>query len=162
MKNNKGFSLVELIVVIAIMAILAAVAIPTFATFINKANVASDVSFINDLTYSAELAHAATADKVKDMKVELNADGTIKSATYDVYASDGTTKKGFVKITVANGKGTAAVEAAEGYSLDRDDAQTAADTIDWAYKFKSTKKAGICQIDTSDAKKLTGTATNNS
>ena len=56
MRNNKGFSLVELIVVIAIMAILAAVAIPTFATFIGRANEASDNSFLNDIEYALELA----------------------------------------------------------------------------------------------------------
>lgn len=54
--NNKGFSLVELIVVIAIMAILAAVAIPTFATFITKAQDASNVQEVADLAYAAELA----------------------------------------------------------------------------------------------------------
>ncbi len=58
MKNNKGFSLVELIVVIAIMAILAAVAIPTFAGFIGKAQTASDESFLNDIEYALELASA--------------------------------------------------------------------------------------------------------
>ena len=58
MKNNKGFSLVELIVVIAIMAILAAVAIPTFASFITKANKASDESYMNDIKYAVELALA--------------------------------------------------------------------------------------------------------
>ena len=51
MKNNKGFSLVELIVVIAIMAILAAVAIPTFAHFINKAHEASDNDLLNNINY---------------------------------------------------------------------------------------------------------------
>ena len=54
--NNKGFSLVELIVVIAIMAILAAVAIPTFATFITKAQDASNVQEVADLAYAADLA----------------------------------------------------------------------------------------------------------
>ena len=73
--NNKGFSLVELIVVIAIMAILAAVAIPTFATFITKANVASDVSFVNDLTYAAKLAHTATGGSVTNVQVEVDEDG---------------------------------------------------------------------------------------
>ena len=58
MRNNKGFSLVELIVVIAIMAILAAVAIPTFAGFITKANKASDESYMNDIEYAIELALA--------------------------------------------------------------------------------------------------------
>ena len=56
MRNNKGFSLVELIVVIAIMAILAAVAIPTFSSFITKAQDSSNVQEIADLTYAAELA----------------------------------------------------------------------------------------------------------
>ena len=156
--NNKGFSLVELIVVIAIMAILAAVAIPTFATFINKANVASDVSFINDLEYSAQLAHTATADTVKNVKVTLKADGTIEKATYEVYAQDGTTKKATVTITVNSGTGTAAVANESGYVVTVEDATTASATIDWSYKFKSTKAAGTYQIDTNDAKKISGPA----
>ena len=49
--NNKGFSLVELIVVIAIMAILAAIAIPTFAHFITKANEASDAELLHNINY---------------------------------------------------------------------------------------------------------------
>lgn len=161
MKNNKGFSLVELIVVIAIMAILAAVAIPTFATFITKANVASDVSFINDLEYAAQLAHTATADTVSGVKVTLKTDGSIASATYDVTKHDGTAKGSIVitvndndTITVKDGTGSETSDLAK-------DAQTAAATIDWTYKFKSTKKAGDCQIDTTDAKKLSGTATTN-
>ncbi len=58
MRNNKGFSLVELIVVIAIMAILAAVAIPTFAGFITKANKGNDESLLNDIEYAVELDRA--------------------------------------------------------------------------------------------------------
>lgn len=159
MKNNKGFSLVELIVVIAIMAILAAVAIPTFATFINKANVASDVSFINDLTYSAELAHAATADKVKENSVKVTVDdkGNITKAEY-IVQDDKNTVLGTITITVASGKATK-VEVSENSTVDKSDAETAVATIDWSYKFKSTKAEGFCQIDADDAKKLTGTAT---
>ncbi len=144
MKNNKGFSLVELIVVIAIMAILAAVAIPTFATFINKANVASDVSFINDLEYSAQLAHTATGDKVSEIKVELNADGTVKNATYKVSAQDGTVK-GTVTIPVNNGvAGTPTLSS--GATVEVEDAEATAATIDWTYKFKSEKN-GTYWID---------------
>lgn len=58
MRNNKGFSLVELIVVIAIMAILAAVAIPTFAGFITKANKGNDESLLNDIEYAVKLDRA--------------------------------------------------------------------------------------------------------
>ena len=57
MKNNKGFSLVELIVVIAIMAILAAVAIPTFAHFITKANQASDDELLHNINYIFTIAN---------------------------------------------------------------------------------------------------------
>ena len=55
MKNNKGFSLVELIVVIAIMAILAAVAVTSFAIYIDRANDAADFEYLSNLTYFAEL-----------------------------------------------------------------------------------------------------------
>ena len=55
MKNNKGFSLVELIVVVAIMAILAAVAVVSFSIYIDRANDAADFDYLSNLTYLAEL-----------------------------------------------------------------------------------------------------------
>ena len=70
--NNKGFSLVELIVVIAIMAILASVAIPTFATFIGKAQQASDIDFMNQVESAAELAFATKTEGVSAIAVKLN------------------------------------------------------------------------------------------
>lgn len=42
MRNNKGFSLVELIIVIAIMAILVGVMAPQLIKYIEKTNVSSD------------------------------------------------------------------------------------------------------------------------
>ena len=56
MKNNKGFSLVELIVVIAIMAILAAVAVVGFSMYIPKAQQANDKQLISDIEYAMTLA----------------------------------------------------------------------------------------------------------
>ena len=43
MKNNQGFTIVELVIVIAVVAILAAVMIPTFSAIIKKANISSDI-----------------------------------------------------------------------------------------------------------------------
>ena len=44
MKNNRGFTIVELVIVIAVIAVLAAVMIPTFSGIVKKANVSADIS----------------------------------------------------------------------------------------------------------------------
>ncbi|MBQ7379712.1 MAG: type II secretion system protein [Clostridia bacterium] len=119
MKNNKGFSLVELIVVIAIMAILAAVAIPTFATFIDKANKASDESFVNDLEYALELA------LIEDGK-ELNEAITITTV-------DGAVTE--VKLGTTVIYGTVDEKAVDTYSLDS--------VIDFDYSFKKYEAHSI-------------------
>jgi prepilin-type N-terminal cleavage/methylation domain-containing protein len=43
MRNNKGFTIVELVIVIAVVAILASVLIPTFSGIVKKANISSDM-----------------------------------------------------------------------------------------------------------------------
>ena len=120
MKNNKGFSLVELIVVIAIMAILAAVAIPTFATFITKANEASDISFMNDLEYAIELAYTTEGKDVDTIKVTLNDDKTVNKVEVK-FVGDADN----VAATVITKGATAQ------YITD------VAQSIDWNYKFKA-------------------------
>ena len=49
MKNNKGFSLVELILVIAIMAILVGVMAPQLIKYIEKTNVSSDTQLCDSI-----------------------------------------------------------------------------------------------------------------
>ena len=89
MRNNKGFSLVELIVVIAIMAILAAVAIPTFAGFINKANVAADEGFANDIEYAVELALAAKNVEIDTITVVMDKNSkVVKTISYKLEGSN--------------------------------------------------------------------------
>ncbi|MDD6381391.1 MAG: prepilin-type N-terminal cleavage/methylation domain-containing protein [Lachnospiraceae bacterium] len=41
-KNNKGFTLIELIVVIAIIAVLAAILAPQYLRYVEKSRVTSD------------------------------------------------------------------------------------------------------------------------
>lgn len=118
-KNNKGFSLVELIVVIAIMAILAAVAIPTFATFITRANEGADESFMNDVEYAIELAYINSDKDLKEVKVDLDTDGkTITSIGYKF--------NGDADYTTITKAGT--------YTEEMKDAQS---VIDFDYKFKA-------------------------
>ena len=132
MRNNKGFSLVELIVVIAIMAILAAVAIPTFATFIGKAQQASDVDFMAQIESAAELAFATKTDGVTEIDVELNTDNTIKSITVKI----GTTPYKFTK------NGNAIVDDYEGSDKTIEAALTDFKAVaDFSYKFQAGEKA---------------------
>ena len=64
MKNNKGFSLVELIIVIAIMAILAAAIAPALIRYINKARIADDLTAAGEIVSAANTA--MTNEKAND------------------------------------------------------------------------------------------------
>ena len=70
MKNNKGFSLVELIVVIAIMAILAAVAVVSFSIYIEKAHESNDTQYLSNVKYFAALS--ATEHQYELVRVEVS------------------------------------------------------------------------------------------
>ena len=57
MKNNKGFSLVELIVVIAIMAILVGVAVPVFSSYVEKSAKEKDIALVDEMADAIVLAN---------------------------------------------------------------------------------------------------------
>ena len=57
-KNNKGFSLVELIVVIAIMAVLMVVLAPAMLRYVEKTRVQKDDSATSEVANALELALA--------------------------------------------------------------------------------------------------------
>ncbi len=59
--NNKGFSMVELIIVIAIMAILAGAIAPTLIKYVNKSRMSSDVSNAQTIATSVQSALANQA-----------------------------------------------------------------------------------------------------
>lgn len=55
MKNNKGFSLVELIIVIAIMAVLVGVLAPTYLQYVEKSKKSNDVSTVDSIINACEI-----------------------------------------------------------------------------------------------------------
>ncbi len=78
MKNEQGFSLVELLIVVAIIAIIAAIAVPSLLTARQAANEASGIQACRTLG-SAEIAYAATANQQYGTLAELYAAGMVDS-----------------------------------------------------------------------------------
>ncbi|MEA4946121.1 MAG: prepilin-type N-terminal cleavage/methylation domain-containing protein [Oscillospiraceae bacterium] len=64
--DNKGFTLVELIIVIAIIAVLAAVIAPQYIKYVEKSRVSVDENTVSEVIHNVEVAVAdpAVYDKV--------------------------------------------------------------------------------------------------
>ena len=68
--NNKGFSLVELIVVIAIMAVLIGVLAPQFLKYVEKSRQSTDVQNVQEIKSAIEVYVADTGSDA-NCKIEI-------------------------------------------------------------------------------------------
>ena len=99
MKNNKGFSLVELIIVIAIMAILVGVMAPQLIKYIEKTNVSADVQLCDTVRQAIQTAWmdptVVTKDDaatfLPDADTDLDLNKLTAAANKDFYDSVKTT-----------------------------------------------------------------------
>lgn len=57
-KDNKGFSLVELIIVIAIMAVLVGLLAPQYLKYVNNSKVSTDISNAQEIATAVNVAFA--------------------------------------------------------------------------------------------------------
>ncbi len=80
-KNNKGFSLVELIIVIAIMAILVGVLAPQFAKYLGKSKTATDVQNAQQIASAISAQWAEDQTLTDSTKKKLPAAGTYDVST---------------------------------------------------------------------------------
>lgn len=62
--NNKGFSLVELIIVIAIMAVLIGVLAPQYLKYVEKSRQSSDIDNVDAMISACEIYSADPANSV--------------------------------------------------------------------------------------------------
>lgn len=143
--NNKGFSLVELIIVIAIMAVLVGVLAPTYMQYVEKSKKSNDVSTVDTIINAIEIAAIdpeTQADQWKTLTVSITDSGiSIKqySASAEMTGDAATMKKAVEKITGSD------VKFKHGWGSSVDFVATRGDygTVTFAYGDKTgTKNAG--------------------
>ena len=94
-KNEKGFTLMEMLIVVAIIAVLVAIAIPTFNSSLNKAKVAADQANIR-AGYASAMVQVLAGDMTEPAqndKYYLMKDGSVSKAANaptDAYICQGT------------------------------------------------------------------------
>lgn len=98
-KNNKGFSLVELIVVIAIMAVLVAVLAPQFTKYVDRSRQSVDATTVSGIVTAAQVGVADVTEyaiPAGTYTITVGKSGTeIKSGDTTVTAeAEGSTNKG--------------------------------------------------------------------
>ena len=108
-KNNKGFSLVELIVVVAIMAVLVGVLAPAYLKYVEKSRVQKDISAVGEVVNAIKVA--AADEDVNTYLASGGTSGAAVTATYTI--GKGTSAEDFAKTDVLTKELKATIGKAE-------------------------------------------------
>ena len=111
--NNKGFSLVELIIVIAIMAILAGAIAPALIRYIDKSRKSNDVSAAKTIKTSVETA-LGNETIYEYLTAAANADGVFIEIVPGKKTSSGSGSGATACVLIADGQIASTYEAPEG------------------------------------------------
>lgn len=111
--NNKGFSLVELIIVIAIMVILVVVIAPQYTRFVNNSRISSDIQTAQTMATAIDASIADgnspfNAAGTAIVWTEVNGVDAVAPSRFDGYsfAFTGNNGTGVERITITNGTNT--------------------------------------------------------
>ena len=133
--NQKGFTLIELMIVIAIVGILAAVALPAYQNYTKRAQFSEVINATAALKAAVEECYAFTADLTVCDVAGNNMIGQLNNGTGGTYMSATTVVDGAVNATGAS-------PVAFSYQID----PTAANgQLTWAINANSTcLQQGLC------------------
>ena len=106
MKNNKGFTLIELMIVVAIIGILAAIALPAYQTYTNKAKFSEVVSLIQGHKTAIEVC-AATEGTLANCGAGANGVPVDLGATGNLLSLGWANGTGVLTATAITGNGLA-------------------------------------------------------
>lgn len=88
--NNKGFSLVELIIVIAIMAVLMGVLAPQYLKYVKQSKISTDITNAEEMATAINVAVADGANTSGADKATAPSTGSFGGSTEIVSKSSGT------------------------------------------------------------------------
>ena len=89
-KDNKGFTLVELVIVIAILAILVGILAPQYTKYVEKSRKSADISNLDNLVSAVKIAAADSA--YSDMIPAPSTTGTASKTTIAITVTSAGTK----------------------------------------------------------------------
>ena len=84
-KNNKGFTLVELVIVVAILAILVGLLAPQYTKYVEKSRKSADASNMDEMVKAVQVYAADAANEVPEVTKEtivLGDDVDVKNETF--------------------------------------------------------------------------------
>lgn len=98
-KDNKGFTLVELVIVIAILAILVGLLAPQYTKYVEKSRKAADASNMDEMVKVIKVYAADPANELEmgNYKIAMGVSGTTITAKTTPLQADGKATAGLAK-----------------------------------------------------------------